>query len=131
MRRPTSVKEGPWALDATKRWHAVSQQLRHAPDPGAVHPAVVVDAAAPILRAIAADHGHRHLAVFGSVARGEARADSDIDLLVDAPEGVSSFDFVRFQQLVEEILGRRVDLVDDGGLDPRLDEDIRREAVPL
>lgn len=110
---------------------AVSQQLRHAPDLGAVHPAVVVEAAAPILRAIAADHGYRHLAVFGSVARGEARPDSDIDLLVESPPGASSFDFVRFQHLVEEILGRRVDLVDSGGLDPRLDDDIRREAVPL
>lgn len=110
---------------------AVSQQLRHAPELGAVHPEVVVDAAAPILRLIAAEHGYRQLAVFGSVARGDARLDSDIDLLVEAPDGASSFDFVRFQQLIEEILGRPIDLVDYGGLDRRLDDDIRREAVLL
>jgi predicted nucleotidyltransferase len=110
---------------------AVSQQLRHAPELGAIHPEVVVDAAAPILKVVATDHGYRHLAVFGSVARGDARQDSDIDLLVEAPDGVSSFDFVRFQQLIEQILGRPVDLVDYGGLDRRLDDDIRREAVLL
>lgn len=110
---------------------AVSQQLRHAPDLRAVHPEIVVEAAAPILRVVAADHGYRQLAVFGSAARGDARPDSDIDLLVEAPEGASSFDFVRFQQLIEEIVGRPIDLVEYGGLDRRLDEDIRREAVLL
>lgn len=110
---------------------AVSQQLRHAPEVGAVHPEIVIDAAAPILRVIAADHGFRQLSVFGSVARGDARQDSDIDLLVEAPDGASSFDFVRFQQLIEEILGRPVDLVDYGGLDLQFDDDVRHEAVLL
>lgn len=110
---------------------AVSQQLRHSPDLCSVHPEILVEAAAPILREIAADRGYRDLAIFGSVARREARADSDIDLLVRAPVGTSSFDFVRFQQLIEEILGRSVDVIDYGGLRPGLDEDVRREAVLL
>ena len=75
--------------------------------------------------------GTARLAVFGSVARGEARQDSDIDLLVEAPEGTSSFGFIRFKQLIERVLGRQIDLVDYGGLKPKLDDDIRREAVLL
>ncbi|MDN5763501.1 MAG: nucleotidyltransferase domain-containing protein [Microlunatus sp.] len=98
---------------------------------GAAHPEVSVVAAAPVLKAIAADQGYRQVAVFGSVARGDARQDSDIDPLVETPEGVSSFDFIRFQQFIEELLGRPVDLVDYGGLDRRLDNDIRREAALL
>jgi predicted nucleotidyltransferase len=110
---------------------AVSQQLKFAPELGAVHPEVILDAAAPILKAIAVDHGYRRLAAFGSVARHQARQDSDIDLLVEAPEGTSSFDFVRFKQLIEQVLGREIDLVDYGALKPRVDDDIRREAVML
>lgn len=88
-------------------------------------------AAAPILKALATERGYTRLAVFGSVARHQARQDSDIDLLVEAPPGTSSFGFVAFQLLLEKVLGRRIDLVDYGGLKPRLDDDIQREAVPL
>lgn len=110
---------------------AVSQQLKSAPDLGSVHPEVLVDAAAPILTSLATDHGYLRLAAFGSVARRQAREDSDIDLLVEAPEGASSFDFVRFKQLLEQLLGREIDLVSYGGLKAELDDDIRREAVLL
>ena len=65
------------------------------------------------------------------MARGEARTDSDIDLLVGAPEGTSSFGFIRFKQLIEGVLGRQIDLVDYGGSKPKLDDDVRREAVLL
>ncbi|MEP7036165.1 MAG: nucleotidyltransferase family protein, partial [Actinomycetota bacterium] len=74
---------------------------------------------------------YRRLAVFGSVARGEARQDSDIDLLVDAPPGTSSFAFIRFKQLIEQVLGREIDLISYGGLKPKMDDDIRRDAVEL
>ncbi len=69
--------------------------------------------------------------MFGSLARHEATRDSDIDLLVEAPEGTSTFGFIRFRQLLENVLGRDVDLVSYGGLKPGLDDDIRREAVPV
>ena len=62
-----------------------------------------MQAAAPVLRRLAEDAGYGRLAVFGSVARREARQDSDVDLLVEAPEGVSSFEFVRFKQLLERV----------------------------
>ena len=110
---------------------AVSQQLKFAPDLGEVRPEILLDAAAPILKELAAENGYGRLAVFGSVARDQARADSDIDLIVEAPKGTSTFGFVRFKQLIEQVLGREVDLIDYGGLKPRIDDDIRREAVPL
>jgi predicted nucleotidyltransferase len=110
---------------------AVSQQLKFAPELSTVHPQVLVHAAGPILKALATDLGYRRLAVFGSVARGTASPDSDIDLIAESPPGTSSFEFLRFKQLIEQVLGREVDLIDYGGLKPRIDEDIRREAVLL
>ena len=110
---------------------AVSQQLRFAPDLQQCDPATVLEAAAPVLKTLAAERGYKRLAVFGSVARGQARSDSDIDLLVQAPAGTSSFDLVKFQFLLAEVLGRGVDLVEYGGLKDGLDDDIRREAVLL
>ena len=110
---------------------AVSQQLKAAHDLTRVHPEALVKAAAPVPRRRAEESGYGRLAVFGSVARGEARHDSDIDLLVEAPEGTSSFGFIRFKQLIEGVLGRQIDLVDYGGLKAKLDDDIRREAVLL
>ena len=110
---------------------AISQQLRSAPDLSLQDPVTLLEAGAPIVKALAAERGFARPAVFGSVARGDARPDSDVDLLIEAPEGTSSFEFVRFQQLIEQVLGRQVDLVSYGGLKPGLDDDIRREAVPL
>ncbi|WP_406035299.1 nucleotidyltransferase domain-containing protein [Nocardioides sp. NBC_00163] len=110
---------------------AVSQQLKVAPDLARIHPEALVEAAGPVLRSVAEEAGYRRLAVFGSVARGNARFDSDIDLVVEAPDGTSSFGFIRFKRVLEQILGREIDLVDYGGLKPRLDDDIRHDAVLL
>lgn len=110
---------------------AVSQQLKVANCLARIHPETLVEAAGPVLRSVAEDVGYRRLAVFGSVARGEARFDSDIDLVVEAPEATSSFGFIRFKRVLEQILGREIDMVDYGGLKPRLDDDVRRDAVLL
>lgn len=110
---------------------AVSQQLKSSPDLGLLHPALLLEAAAPVLAAVAEAHGYTQLAAFGSVARGDARQDSDIDLIVEAPDGTSTFAFIRFRQLIEQVLGREVDLISYAGLNPRFDNDIRREAVLL
>ena len=110
---------------------AVSQQLRFAPDLEQVDATMLLEAGAPVLKALAADRGFTRLAVFGSVARGEAGPDSDIDLLVRAPRGTSSFGLVKFQQLIEDVLGRHIDLVEYGSLKAGRDNDIRREAVLL
>jgi uncharacterized protein len=110
---------------------AVSQQLKAAADLSDVHPETLLEAAAPILKQVAEERGYARLAVFGSVGRHQARPDSDIDLLVEVPEGTSSFGMIRFQQLLEQILGRGIDLISYGGLKPTLDDDIRRDAVLL
>lgn len=85
----------------------------------------------PILRRVAELRGFTKLAVFGSVARGQARQNSDIDLLVQAPPRTTISDLLALRALFEDILGRGVDLITYGGLDPMIDDDIRREAVPV
>ena len=66
---------------------AVSQQLKFAPDLAGVHPEMLLDAAAPVLKALADAYGYTDLAAFGSVARRQAHQDSDIDLLARRPTG--------------------------------------------
>ena len=60
---------------------------------------------------LAAKYGARNVRIFGSVARGEAGAASDVDLLVDFDENRSLFDVVGLTQDLEELLGRKVDVV--------------------
>lgn len=110
---------------------AVSQQLRSGPEPDGTHPEVLLEAAAPVLKALATERGFTDLAVFGSVARRQARQDSDIDLIVRSPAEASSFDLMELKLLFEQVLGREVDLIDYGGLKPTVDDDILRDTVPL
>ena len=63
----------------------------------------------PLLKAIAAKHGVRELSLFGSAARGEAGAESDLDFLVELEEGRSLVDLVGVKQDLEALFGRRVD----------------------
>lgn len=76
-------------------------------------------------------HGARSVRVFGSVARGEARPDSDVDLLVEMEEGRSLVDLGALVLDLEALLGRRVDLVEPDGLHWFVRERVLREAVPL
>jgi predicted nucleotidyltransferase len=62
------------------------------------------------IRRIAASHGAINIRVFGSAARGEDRADSDIDLLVDLERGRSLLDLIAVKQDLEDLLGRTVDV---------------------
>jgi predicted nucleotidyltransferase len=61
-------------------------------------------------------HGAHHVRVFGSVARGEARDDSDIDLLVEFDRERSLLDHAALLNDLEDLLGCKVDVVDEGGL---------------
>lgn len=81
-----------------------------------------------ILR-IASEHGAREVRVFGSVARGEADRESDIDFLVELEPGRSLLDLGGLQMELESLLGRRVDVVTARGLKERIRERVLREAV--
>ena len=83
-----------------------------------------------ILR-IAARHGARNVRLFGSFARGEAGPQSDIDLLVDVGSRTSSWFPTGLIDDLEQLLGRKVDVLTDGGVSPYLREQIYREAIPL
>ncbi len=83
-----------------------------------------------ILR-IAAKHGARNVRVFGSLVRGEAGAQSDIDLLVEFEPGRSLLDQAALTLDLEELLGRKVDVVTEGGLYWLLRRRILREARAL
>jgi predicted nucleotidyltransferase len=80
---------------------------------------------------LAATHGAKNIRIFGSVARGEGGPGSDVDLLVDMEEGRNLLDLVGFWQDLEALLGRRVDVITDGGISPYLRERIHAEALPL
>jgi predicted nucleotidyltransferase len=110
---------------------AISQQLRTAPELHSIHPEALLEAAAPILKRVAETYGFADLAVFGSVARHQARPDSDIDLLVRQPAGTTISGLNRLRTMFERILGRSVDVMTYGGLKAVIDDDIRREAVLL
>ncbi len=80
---------------------------------------------------IAARHGASNIRVFGSVARGEAVAESDIDFLVELERGRSLLDHAALRIDLESLLGRRVDVATERGLRPRVREEILKEAVRL
>jgi uncharacterized protein len=81
--------------------------------------------------AIAASHGARNLRVFGSVARGDSRPDSDIDFLVDLDPGRSLLDLGGLLMDLQALLGRPVDVVTEKGLRDRIRDRVLKEAVPL
>jgi predicted nucleotidyltransferase len=83
-----------------------------------------------ILR-IAARHGARNVRVFGSVARGEDRTDSDVDLLVEMESNRSLLDLVGLEQDLEDLLRRDVDVVTDASIHPDLRPRITAEARAL
>lgn len=83
-----------------------------------------------ILR-ITSQHGAYNVRVFGSMARGEARLDSDVDFLVDVGTSHSPFFPGGLVADLEDLLSRRVDVVEPEGLHWYLRERILQEAVPL
>ena len=83
-----------------------------------------------ILR-IAARHGVTGIRVFGSAARGQLTADSDVDLLIEVTGATTPWFPGGLVAELEALLGRRVDVVEASALRPALRDEIQREAVPL
>jgi predicted nucleotidyltransferase/DNA-binding XRE family transcriptional regulator len=79
----------------------------------------------------AAAHGVQNLRVFGSVARGEDRPGSDVDLLADLPPGLSLFGLGRVEADLEAILGTRVDLIPAADLKPGVRARVQHDLVAL
>jgi len=73
--------------------------------------------------------GVKSLAVFGSLARGEATPASDIDVLVEFDRPVGLFEFIRLKLYLEKLTGRRVDLVTQDALRPAMRDEILSEAI--
>ena len=80
---------------------------------------------------LASRHGARNLRVFGSVARGDARSDSDIDLLVEFDPGRGLLAHAALIRELEQLLGCKVDVATQNGLKARIRSRVLEEAVPL
>lgn len=80
---------------------------------------------------LARRHGVTRVRLFGSMARGDARPDSDVDLLVDVGPNPSPWFPGGLVAELEELLGRRVQIVTEHGLDHLLRDQILQEAVTL
>jgi predicted nucleotidyltransferase len=83
-----------------------------------------------ILR-IAAKYGARKVRIFGSVARGEAGPDSDVDVLVDLEPGRSLFELGGLLMDLQDLLDCKVDVVTEKGLRNRIRDRVLQEAVPI
>jgi uncharacterized protein len=83
------------------------------------------------LREIAQRHGVRRVRVFGSMARGEAGPESDLDLLIALEPGRGFRDLMDFCDEAEMALQRRVDVILEDGLSPYIRDRVMREALAL
>jgi predicted nucleotidyltransferase len=80
---------------------------------------------------VCAKYGARNVRVFGSVARGEADEQSDIDLLVEFEPNRSLLDHAGLWVELQELLGVKVDVVSERGLKLRIRQRVLQEAIPL
>lgn len=78
-----------------------------------------------------AELGGHNISVFGSVARGDDRPDSDVDLLIDIEDSVGLFTLMKMRSVAERILGREVDLIPRNGLKASVSETALLDEVPL
>ena len=81
----------------------------------------------PILK----EEGVLRSAFFGSVARGEANENSDVDILVDLPKGSSLFDLIDLQKKLEDAIGKKVDVITYGGVSPLLKDIIQKDEIKI
>ena len=80
---------------------------------------------------LASQHGARNVRVFGSAARGEADTNSDIDFLVELEPDRTLFDLGALLMDLQDLLGRKIDVITDDSIYWLLRRKILKEAVPL
>lgn len=83
------------------------------------------------LQALAHQYGLRELFLFGSMARGDATVQSDVDLLVDNSAHLTGFQLGALQMDAQDLLGRRVDVLTISSIHPLLRERVMAEAISL
>ncbi len=76
-------------------------------------------------------HSITRAGIFGSIARGQATPESDVDILIELDRQASLLDFIGIKLDLEDVLGRSVDLVEYAAIKPRLRDRILRDEVPL
>lgn len=81
--------------------------------------------------AISKKYGAKSIRIFGSVARGEDRPDSDLDIIVEMEKGASLLDIIAIKQDIEDILGRNVDVVTEASISPYIRDKVIGEAISL
>jgi len=91
---------------------------------------LLIDKRADVLR-IAQEHGATRVRIFGSFARGTARPDSDVDLLIDFEPGRNLLDLVAVKQDIEDLLDRPVHVLTEAAISPFMRDAILRDATPL
>jgi predicted nucleotidyltransferase len=91
---------------------------------------LVADNRAEILR-IAKENGATRARIFGSFARGTARPDSDVDLLIDLEPGRHLLHLISIKQDLEELLGREVYVVTEAAVSPYIRDEVLQSATPL
>ena len=111
-------------------WNVPRVSKRLGPATGLGIEQVVGQNRAEVMRR-ALKYGARHVRVFGSVRRGQAREGSDLDLLVEFDVGRDLFDQIRLERELSNLLGRRVSVVTKAGLHPLVRPQVMFEAVPL
>jgi predicted nucleotidyltransferase len=80
---------------------------------------------------LAQQYHSANVRVFGSVARGEAADESDVDFLIDVTPEQDLFDFIRFTRSLRDLLGCEVDIVHSSALHHSIREQVLQEAIPL
>jgi predicted nucleotidyltransferase len=109
----------------------LSRKLRYRRVEQLLDPVQMIRAKRDEILRIAAKHGAHNIRVFGSVARGEARAESDVDFLIEAGQVTSSWFPAGLIVDLQDLLGRPVEVVTEKGLNSLIRERVLEEAVPL
>ena len=78
---------------------------------------------------LAEKYNVKRLGIFGSVARGDSKKDSDVDILVEFKSPVGFFDFIMLENYLTESLGRKVDLVTKEALKPLIRDDVLNDVI--
>ncbi len=80
---------------------------------------------------IKAKYGVKEIGVFGSLVRGEMKADSDVDILVEFEKPIGFFQFLDLEAYLSDLIGRKVDLVSKKALKPHIGRHILEEVVKI